>query len=305
MASPPTDVIAPPPGIREIISKTVGYVQRNGPAFIDRVRSKESQNAKFSFLFEDDVYYPYFAWYLKEGFRLDAATEAEASAAGPSAGHKDEKTSTTQTREKAQVPTGPTPFHFSPHIPPIYPRDLEIIKLTALFAARNGKAFVDQLAGVMDVAMYTSQFAFLSASHSLHTLYQSYVDQYRRTIQPTADMQEKLQRGLNSKYTVLTNARLRAEREADQQEKQRLAQEKEEKERLEYAQIDWDDFVVVETIEFSKQDYNQELAAPLTISQIQFAPLAEKQSGRFLEEAPPDFEPDNHFSRRPAKRARV
>lgn len=302
-AAPPAGVIIPPPGIREIVAKTAGYVQRNGEAFIERVRAKESQNSKFSFLFADNVYYPYFKWYLAEGWQNDRPSEQQDGS------QKDKESlqtggglATTSTPNSTTTTT--TKLHFSQTVPPVSPQDLEIIKLTALYAARNGKSFVDSLALAVGEPEYRTQFAFLAGSHSLHGLYTGYVDQYRRTMSPTSDMEQRLDQVLGkNRYQVLTSARMRAEQQTSQAEKNKAAEEQARKEQMEFAQIDWQDFVVVETIEFGREDHRLDLEPPLSLAQIQFAPLAEKQSGRFIQEAPPDYEADGHEPQ--AKRVRV
>merc|ERR1712232_1106422 len=53
----------------------------------------------------------------------------------------------------------------------------------------------------------------------------------------------------------------------EQEEAQRKNQEEEEKEEKEYmAQIDWHDFIVVETITFTAEDDNIALAKPIDVS---------------------------------------
>jgi splicing factor 3A subunit 1 len=38
------------------VEKTVGYMIRNGAAFVDRIRDREKSDLKFSFLYENDTY---------------------------------------------------------------------------------------------------------------------------------------------------------------------------------------------------------------------------------------------------------
>merc|ERR1711933_477879 len=76
----------------------------------------------------------------------------------------------------------------------------------------------------------------------------------------------------------------------EQEEAQRVSREEEEKEEKEQmAQIDWHDFVVVETIAFTAEDENIALAAPIDVStgapQGAPVPLDASAAGTVMQEA--------------------
>ncbi|GMF82311.1 unnamed protein product [[Candida] boidinii] len=58
---------------------------------------------------------------------------------------------------------------------------------------------------------------------------------------------------------------------------------------LKFASINWDEFSIVETIEFTEIDDVAELPGPLNKSELEYRSLIQKQSTSLLEEAPPDF----------------
>ncbi|CAB4044589.1 splicing factor 3A subunit 1-like, partial [Paramuricea clavata] len=62
-----------------------------------------------------------------------------------------------------------------------------------------------------------------------------------------------------------------------EQEKQKVEDEKE-KERVSFAQIDWHDFVVVETVEF-KETETGNLPPPVTLEQLGARILAQERAG--------------------------
>ncbi|CAN6633215.1 hypothetical protein TRVA0_014S00474 [Trichomonascus vanleenenianus] len=266
--SVPEGIIIPPPEVKKIVTKTAGYVHRNGRAFGEKIQRKEGEKSKkFSFLNPTDAYNPYFEWVLSQ---LEQGVELNAEESGtPSSipvAPKEEK--------KARS------LEFAPEIPPISPLDLDIIKQTALYVAKNGLMFQKH---IVQRSGDSAQFEFLKQSHSLNPLYQSFVGQYRKVLDNDFKLEEKSK--------VLHNARLRAEQEAVEREKRKQQKKEEEAERIAYAQIDWHDFAVVETIEFTHADMEMELPLPITIEQIQYASLEEKRRGVYkLEEAPPDYD---------------
>ncbi|KAK9480376.1 Pre-mRNA splicing factor PRP21 like protein-domain-containing protein [Lipomyces japonicus] len=293
----PDGVIIPPPDIREIIEKTADYVFRNGNAFETRIRESESHNNKFNFLKQADPYYPFYEWRLdeyKEGRANLTTNGTQASlAAGAQA-----QTPVQQNQSANAGPSEPALLKFaSVQMPPISAQDLDILRLTALFAARNGRSFLNQLAQREE---RNFQFDFLRPNHSLYKYFRHLVDQYTAVIKPSDELESRLQENINNKYNVLESAQKRADWFNHQASQSRKAAEEEEEEKIAFAQIDWHDFVVVETIEFTDADNEVELPEPITLKELEHASLEQKQvmsllhesSKLAIEEAPPDFEPE-------------
>ena len=271
VGKPPDGVILPPKDIRAIVETTAGYVARNGAVFEERIREKERANPKFSFLTPNDAYYPFYAWRSQEvregrGTAVSAGRVGEAGKTVP---------------EKPKGPIAPPEFHFSARMPNISSQDLDVLKLTALFVAKNGRAFMTSLSQ-KQTGNY--QFDFLRPQHSLHQYFSRLVDQYTDLTQaPTIDG-GKLQRArvaeldsnLKDKFYVLGRAKQRSEWVKHQEQQKYKKQEEAEKERLEYAQIDWHDFVVVETVLFTDADEQADFPAPTSLNDLQSASLEQK-----------------------------
>ncbi|BCS22912.1 putative pre-mRNA splicing factor [Aspergillus puulaauensis] len=268
----PEGVVLPPKDIRAIVEKTAGYVARNGAVFEDRVREKERNNPKFSFLSLNDPYAPFYQWRLneiKEGRGTDV-----------SAGRPGEPTPT-PAPEAPKGPVEPPEFHFSARMPIINAQDLEVVRLTALFVAKRGKSFMTALS---QREARNFQFDFLRPQHSLYQFFTRLVDQYTILLRPEgvdeATSQKKrmaeLRHNVKNRFHILERARERAEWVKYQEQQKQKKEEEEEAERIEYAQIDWHDFVVVETVLFTEADDQADLPPPTSLNDLQSASLEQK-----------------------------
>lgn len=290
-----------------ILEKTAGYVARNGIVFegtshplkvvrsrqltiTDRIREKEKHNPKFSFLSNNDSYNAYYLWRLSE-IKEGRGTAVAAGRAGE----------TPAEEEKPKGPPEPPEFHFSARMPNISAQDLEVVRLTALFVAKNGRPFMTTLSQ-RETGNY--QFDFLRPNHSLHNFFQRLIDQYTALLRAGGmdgeggklqqERIRELQANVDNKFNVLSRAKQRAEWFKYQDEQKAKKEEEIEKEKMSYAQIDWHDFVVVETVVFTEVDDQQNLPAPTSLSELQFASLDQKamlsinSHNMRIEEAMPD-----------------
>lgn len=272
VGKPPSHVVLPPKEIRTIVETTAGYIARNGPVFEDRIREKNSANPKFSFLNENDAYNAFYIWRLEE-IRAGRGTVVSAGRAGEGPVKAEE--------EKPKGPEEPPEFHFSARMPNIAASDMEVIKLTALFAAKNGRTFMTQLSQ-KEAANY--QFDFLRPQHSLYQFFSRLVDQYSELLNARGSDGGKaeqariveLTKNVDDKFHLLGRAKQRAEWVKHQEKQKQQKEEEEEKEKLEFAQIDWHDFVVVETVLFTDEDEVAELPAPTSLNDLQSASLEQK-----------------------------
>lgn len=270
--SPPPGVIIPPPEMCEVISKTAGYVKRNGSSFETRIKTKEQQNAKFSFLQDQDPYNAYYKWSLSE----------------PQSNTSSNLKSESSTKTEKGIPK-PRGLSFIPPNIPVSLVDAEIIKTTAFFVAKNGKSYIAALKKHVEL---DSQFEFLNERNSLNKLFFAYVAQFVLLINKPEATVEKFEENCKDFTVLLDSAFQRAEYDKKQENEQKSAQSQLEKERLDYASIDWQDFFVAETIEFTAIDKVSELPLPLNIVDLQYRSLRDKAASGLLEEAPPDYEPE-------------
>ncbi|KAI0201861.1 Pre-mRNA splicing factor PRP21 like protein-domain-containing protein [Astrocystis sublimbata] len=294
---PPQGVILPPKEFRVILEKTAGFVVRNGLSFEDRVRDKEKNNPKFSFLNTSDPYNPFYLWRLSE-IKEGRGTAVAAGRAGEPAAPVD---------EKPKGPPEPSALQFSARMPNISAQDLEVVRLTALFVAKNGRQFMTALSQ-RETGNY--QFDFLRPNHSLHNFFQHLIDQYTLLLRAGGidgeggrvqqERVAEIKRNVDDKFHILNRAKQRAEWFKYQESEKQKKEEDEEKERASYAQIDWHDFVVVETVVFTDADDQANLPPPTSLSELQYASLEQKarisiSSNLRIEEAMPTEE-DNAYN---------
>lgn len=292
VSKPPAGVVLPPRDIRAIVEKTAGYVARNGAVFEDRIREKEKHNPKFSFLSINDAYNAFYVWRLQE-VKEGRGTAVSAGRVGEAAPAPEP--------ERPQGPAAPPDFHFSARMPNISAQDLEVVKLTALFVAKNGRSFMTTLSQ-KETRNY--QFDFLRPQHSLYQFFSRLVDQYTLLLQAASVEGEKaqktrmaeLEKNAKDRFNVFERAKKRAEWVKFQEEQKHKKEEEAEKEKLEYAQIDWHDFVVVETVLFEEADDQADLPPPTSLNDLQSASLEQKAAmslqphDRRIEEAMPTSE---------------
>ncbi|XP_033244206.1 splicing factor 3A subunit 1 isoform X1 [Drosophila miranda] len=273
MSGPIIGIIYPPPEVRNIVDKTASFVARNGPEFEARIRQNELGNPKFNFLNGGDPYHAYYRHKVNE-FREGNGTRKTAincdflfyvnniSDAGitaikqltavTSAAQQRQQELLKQVVEQQFVPKEPPQeFEFIADPPSISALDLDIVKLTAQFVARNGRQFLTNL---MSREQRNFQFDFLRPQHSLFQYFTKLLEQYTKVLIPPKDLLGKLRTesapGRSSMNQVLEQVKYRANWQRHQEAQRRREEEKIERERVAYAQIDWHDFVVVETVDY-------------------------------------------------------
>ncbi|EPY50843.1 splicing factor Sap114 [Schizosaccharomyces cryophilus OY26] len=285
----PTNVILPPPEIREIIDKSAGYVARNGPAFEEKIRQNEQRNPKFAFLQVDDPYYKYYQ------HKLEEARQGKLKAtSGPGQGAANLARPITKSIQTA--PPAPPPYLFSEPLPSISAQDLNVLRLTARYAAIRGPSFIAKLS---QKEWGNTQFDFLHQNHALYSYFMRIVQQYSSLVKNTLPPFEPLLRqNIQDPYSVLTRIQPRVEWQKYQETQREKRKEELEREKIEYAQIDWNDFAVVEVIQFTEADETAKLSKPTNLADLQTATL-EQKSAMFtmpdmnytIEEAPPTSAP--------------
>ncbi|KOB76764.1 putative spliceosome associated protein [Operophtera brumata] len=195
---PVIGIIYPPPEVRNIVDKTASFVARNGPEFEARIRQNELGNPKFNFLNTGDPYHAYYQHKVKEireGKGLAPATAARQ-----------------QELLKAAAPIEPPPprdpppdFEFIADPPSISALELDIVKLTAQFVARNGRQFLTDL---MKKEERNHQFDFLRPQHSLFQYFTRLLEQYTKVLLPPKELVSKLTAEIRS--GILEQAKSRA-----------------------------------------------------------------------------------------------
>lgn len=140
----------------------------------------------------------------------------------------------------------------------------DIVKLTAQFVARNGRQFLTQL---MNREQRNFQFDFLRPQHSLFQYFTKLLEQYTKVLIPPKTLQPKLRNETINAVNILDNVKYRSEWQKYQEAQRRKEEEILERERVAYAQIDWHDFVVVETVDYQPFEMGN-FPAPTTAEEV-------------------------------------
>uniref|UniRef100_A0A7N0RHY0 Splicing factor 3A subunit 1 n=1 Tax=Kalanchoe fedtschenkoi TaxID=63787 RepID=A0A7N0RHY0_KALFE len=272
-------IIHPPPDIRSIVDKTSQFVAKNGPEFEKRIIANNAGNAKFNFLNPSDPYHAYYQHRLAE-FRAqnlsstpqgthgedsampDAVPSGQAADATEAAPKPDPSA---MFRPVKKVLEPPEAEQYTVRLPEgITGEELDIIKLTAQFVARNGKSF---LTGLTSREINNPQFHFLKPTHSMFMFFTALADAYSKVLMPPKGLTEKLKNNSKDLTTVLERCLHRLEWERSQEQARQKIEDELEQERIQMAMIDWHDFAVVETIDFA-DDEDEDLPPPMTLEEV-------------------------------------
>ena len=140
----------------------------------------------------------------------------------------------------------------------------DIVKLTAQFVARNGRQFLTNL---MNKEQRNFQFDFLRPQHSLFQYFTKLLEQYTKVLIPPKDLLPRLKEEATNRDKILEQVKYRAEWIKYQEAQRRKEEEELERERVAYAQIDWHDFVVVETVDYQQFEVGN-FPAPTTPDEV-------------------------------------
>ncbi|KAG1800831.1 Pre-mRNA splicing factor PRP21 like protein-domain-containing protein [Suillus plorans] len=289
-------LILPPPEIKSVIDRTALFVARsaNPPQFEDKIRENQRQDPKFSFLNPAD---PYHAYYRHRMEKIEAGEELD---------------DTSQEKEKVdgveEIPmiledlgVEPPQPHFAMDMPNVSPIDLDIMKLTALFTARRGRTF---LATLSQNEGRNYQFDFLRPTHSLFGCFNRLVEQYLKILYPSkemlAELSNRAQEG--AKGATLEQSKKYARWERLKREKDKKRRDDQEAEKRAFAEIDWHDYAIVQTIDFTVADANSELPPPMSVQEVESMTLAQKRMAAMIMENTAD-EIEAHKARQAAAEA--
>ncbi|EDQ86920.1 uncharacterized protein MONBRDRAFT_33566 [Monosiga brevicollis MX1] len=248
-------IINPPPEIRNIVNKTAGFVAKNGWDFADRIRKEKAGEVKFNFLQPDNPYHAYFV-HMVEEVRSGRNNELGNI-------NLDQVTLDDEMEEDAKTVKPPPEAEFMDDPPTLSAQDLDVIKLTAQYVARNGTEFLQTL---MQKEARNFQFDFLKPTHLLFNYFTKLTEQYRKILLPRDDMLEKLRRVAKDPLSLVPEVeQMSLYKKQTAEDRQRRAEEQE-REKREFNSIDWHDFVVVATIEFGPDD--KDLPPPVTAESL-------------------------------------
>ncbi|EGG13769.1 ubiquitin domain-containing protein [Cavenderia fasciculata] len=143
--------------------------------------------------------------------------------------------------------------------------DLDTIRLTAQYVAVNGESFSQGLA-LREIR--NTQFDFLKPTHHLHSWYRALVESYAAIVYAPKNICEVMAKvDFRDKQTIVERSINRFEWNQKEQVAAKKAEEEADQERTMFASIDWHDFVVVDTIDFTNEDLEL-LPSPKTFEEL-------------------------------------
>ncbi|CAH0480630.1 unnamed protein product [Peronospora belbahrii] len=277
-----TGIIYPPPEIRAVVDKTALFVANNGRAFESRIVG-ERMSTKFSFLRDSDPYHAYYEHKVSEFI-----TKKSEPVTNDQKSHEEEtreeqkdaleqQNKVTQEIVKAAETIGdvvvekkpvqsvtaqatkkikerelepPPEEKFIIKHPTLSALDQEIMYLTAQYTALSGSSF---LSGLATREQRNPQFDFLKPTHPLFAYFTALVESYTLVLAKQDAQMKRIEEGM-SRMQVLDRCVHRMEWQRTEQERKDKEAAESDAERRALAQIDWHDFVVVETINFDDDD---------------------------------------------------
>lgn len=240
-------MILPPPALRNIVDKTASFVAKNGLDFADKIRKEKEKDPKFNFLAPTDPYHAYYRSKVQD--YLEGKTDVVAAA--PSAGGATSEEIAEANRQDAELIDAPPEYEFIADSPSTSAQDLDIVRLTARFVAQNGRPFLNAL---MAREIRNWQFDFTKMQHPLFSYFSTLVEQYIKILRPNEDTKTRLKHQAESKQYLLEQVKYSTSWQKQKQRIQKKQEEAEKAEQVAYQQIDWHDFVIVETLDFTAQD---------------------------------------------------
>ncbi|KAL8272872.1 hypothetical protein Esti_003181 [Eimeria stiedai] len=276
-AAPPPDLIFPPADMRGVIEKTAQFVAKNGAEFESRVLREQSAT-KFGFLLPNNPFHTFYKLKVREFTTGEAAPTPQVPQAIRDIQQKQQQQQQKQQQllmltqigeserdaERMQLEP-PPPKQYALQHPWIAPVDLDIIRCSAQFVARNGQKF---LAGLAQREQQNPQFAFLKPSHHLFSYFASLVDAYTKCLLPQKETLDALKETAGDRQGLLTKVRRRMMYERQQLQQQKEKETKTQEERRLMMSLEWTDFHVVETIDFTEEDERLPLAAPIDFKSV-------------------------------------
>ncbi|ODO08883.1 splicing factor 3A subunit 1 [Cryptococcus wingfieldii CBS 7118] len=270
-------IIYPPKEIRTIVDKTATHISKSPTPLLleEKIRDFQKHDPKFAFLNDADPFHQYYRYMVQKA--KEDVEDAVQGIVKPQEEKKEVKVEESKAKE-------PKAWEFKVDMPGVTAQDLDILRLTALFHARRGRSFLSSLS-VKEGRNY--QFDFLRPTHSLYGYYNRMVESYSKVINPPPGLIDGLVKEAKdegSKWKTLEEARNRAEWERGRRKRENDRAKEEEEDAKAMAAIDWQDFVTVETIEFTQADEALELPPPTSIQKLKSMSLAEKRMAAMVME---------------------
>ncbi|XP_024016849.1 probable splicing factor 3A subunit 1 isoform X1 [Eutrema salsugineum] len=262
-------IIHPPPDIKAIIQTTAKYVSDTGSEFEKKIIAKEAENARFNFLKSSDLYHAFYKQKLTK-YRAQSQDGAQASVLKPDSADDNEAVDAkpdlqAQFRVPPKALEAPEPEKYTVRVSEgITSEELDIIKLTAQFAGRNGQLFLN---GLQSRESNNPLFQFMKPTHWMFPFFNALINVYLDVLMPPKDFKEKLRKSVADFTTVRDRCLNRLEWDRSQEQQRKKEEDEKELERVQMAMIDWHDFSAVASIDFADEE-DEGLPPPTTYEDV-------------------------------------
>ncbi|VWU48415.1 splicing factor 3A subunit 1, putative [Hepatocystis sp. ex Piliocolobus tephrosceles] len=281
------EMIMPPDNIKSIIDKTANFVKKNGRIFEQKVYKEKKK--QFGFIESSHPYFFYYQYKLHELYLgvgekkiipkaileikkredLNKSTNNEHILKICDFVKEDtkqtknsviysivdeEREEKNEDSEKGEEEKNKKPIEITEDIysiisPFINSVDVDLIKTTALFVARNGNKFLNEL---IHREKNNNQYDFLRANNLYFNYFSKLIDIYTKCILPNDTILNKIKTYSNNKTDILNYSySLFVSNMKKKEEEQRKMEEK----LKNNAFYDWSSFTIVETINFDEDIY--------------------------------------------------
>lgn len=239
----PDDII-----LKESIWKTAIYIKTKGISFQETLPGD-----KFPFIKSDNLYYDYYKYLVS--LDIDNAIQMDTSISDT-----DQQIDISSFNDYAYQE--PYPFIFSNYDEKISAKDLEIIKITALFCVINEKyEYLSQLKKQYNDEL---QFGFLKPSHPLNSVFIKFIHQYKQIV--LNEFGSRFYLGPDYMNTILIRCFQRAQYREFAKELNLKENEKLENMKIQFAAYEWDKFHLVHTFIIDDNDFKKDLPPPMNIT---------------------------------------
>lgn len=172
----------------------------------------------------------------------------------------------------------PSDFNFSSYNDNLPIKQLEILKSTALFCARNqGRNYISRL---QKTYLDNPYFQFLNPSNKLNRSFNSFINQYEKLI--SGEYKKVLEVGKDYKHKILSKAFRRAQyNEQEEVAKQRKDNEHE-KMKVKFAAIEWNKHEVIGKFNVEEKDITENLPTAIDFSELKKCSLTKNFCDIFI-----------------------
>ena len=239
------DIIIPPKPIQQLIDKTIPSILKYQDLIIKKILDRK--DPKFDFLKDDSPFHSYYLLCMEK-----AKTEVESkdlTAPNPIQNNQLIKPVLQTKQQKQTHKILPPSFTYKPP-PDIGNLQLDVIHLAAQYGALYGREFLQAL---LKQKQQEPLFDFMKPGKPYFALFSSLVEQYKLSIDPSPLLKARLKSESESIQIVRENLIAEAEHQKQIEEQKKL-EEKETQDNEENSLYDWNNFIVMGTIDYDNEN---------------------------------------------------